>query len=172
MLSDALVDAHAERARLTGAEGVHVCPGRGEARDDRLGVSEQQLSRLGERHLARPPGALDELLADDPLEGRDLLADRRLGVAERDRRAAERRLTRDGLQRDQVAKLDPEPTIRVHDGKVPKHDWCLWKPMPILGVMELVILAFLLLIGPLAVRYGADSRVTDTRERRGPWRTG
>ena len=41
--------------------------------------------------------------------------------------------------------------------------------MPILGVMELVILAFLLLIGPLAVRYGADSRVTDTRERRGPW---
>ena len=44
--------------------------------------------------------------------------------------------------------------------------------MPILGVMELVILAFLLLIGPLAVRYGADSRVTDTRERRGPWRIG
>ena len=44
--------------------------------------------------------------------------------------------------------------------------------MPILGVMELVILAFLLLIGPLAVRYGADSRVTDTREQRGPWRTG
>ena len=35
-----------------------------------------------------------------------------------------------------------------------------------------VILAFLLLIGPLAVRYGADSRVTDTRDRRGPWRTG
>ena len=34
--------------------------------------------------------------------------------------------------------------------------------------MELVILAFLLLIGPLAVRYGADSRVTDTRDRREP----
>jgi hypothetical protein len=45
-------------------------------------------------------------------------------------------------------------------------------PAPILVVMELVILAFLLLIGPLAVRYGADSRVTDTRDRRGPWRTG
>jgi hypothetical protein len=36
--------------------------------------------------------------------------------------------------------------------------------------MELVILAFILLIGPLAVRYGADSRVTHTRGRRSPWR--
>jgi len=44
-------------------------------------------------------------------------------------------------------------------------------PALILVVMELVILAFLLLIGPLAVRYGADSRVTDARDRRGPWRT-
>jgi hypothetical protein len=41
--------------------------------------------------------------------------------------------------------------------------------MPILEVMELVILAFILLIGPLAVLYGADSRRTDTREH-GPWR--
>jgi hypothetical protein len=41
--------------------------------------------------------------------------------------------------------------------------------MPILGGMELVILAFILLIGPLAVLYGADSRTTDTREH-GPWR--
>lgn len=38
--------------------------------------------------------------------------------------------------------------------------------------MELVILVFLLLIGPLAVVYGADSRPTDTRDRRGSWRTG
>ena len=44
--------------------------------------------------------------------------------------------------------------------------------MPTMSVMEVVILAFILLIGPLAVRYGADSRVTDTRERRGPWRIG
>jgi hypothetical protein len=42
--------------------------------------------------------------------------------------------------------------------------------LPTMTDMELVILAFLLLIGPLAVRYGADSRVTDTRGRRGPWR--
>ena len=36
--------------------------------------------------------------------------------------------------------------------------------------MELVILAFILLIGPLAVYFGADSRPEDTRGR-GPWRT-
>jgi hypothetical protein len=36
--------------------------------------------------------------------------------------------------------------------------------------MELVILAFILLIGPLAVLYGADSRPTDTRKP-GPWRS-
>jgi hypothetical protein len=43
--------------------------------------------------------------------------------------------------------------------------------LPTMSDMELVILAFLLLIGPLAVRYGADSRATDTRDRRGPWRS-
>jgi hypothetical protein len=35
--------------------------------------------------------------------------------------------------------------------------------------VELVFIAFLLLIGPLAVLYGADSRVKDTRDRRGWW---
>ena len=38
--------------------------------------------------------------------------------------------------------------------------------------MEFVILAFILLIGPLAVLFGADSRYTDPRDRRGSWRTG
>ena len=42
--------------------------------------------------------------------------------------------------------------------------------MPILEDMEFVIIAFILLIGPLAVLYGADSRVTDTRDH-GPWHT-
>lgn len=36
--------------------------------------------------------------------------------------------------------------------------------------MEFVILAFILLIGPLAVLYGADSRPEDTRGH-GPWHT-
>ena len=42
--------------------------------------------------------------------------------------------------------------------------------MAIIRGMELVILAFLLLIGPLAVAFGKDSRPEDTRGH-GPWRT-
>jgi hypothetical protein len=38
--------------------------------------------------------------------------------------------------------------------------------------MTFVFLAFLLLIGPLAVLYGADSRVWDTRDRRRWWPSG
>ncbi len=43
--------------------------------------------------------------------------------------------------------------------------------MPILGDMELVIIAFLLLIGPLAVAFGVDSNKYDGRDldRRGWW---
>jgi hypothetical protein len=37
--------------------------------------------------------------------------------------------------------------------------------------MAFIFLAFMLLIGPLAVLYGADSRVPDNRDRRGWWRT-
>ena len=33
--------------------------------------------------------------------------------------------------------------------------------------MELVILIFLVLVGPLAIIAGADSRITDTRDTRG-----
>jgi hypothetical protein len=36
--------------------------------------------------------------------------------------------------------------------------------------MEFVIIAFIVLIGPLAVLYGADSRASDTRGH-GPWRS-
>jgi len=44
--------------------------------------------------------------------------------------------------------------------------------VPILDVMKLVIIAFFLLIGPLAVLFGADSRVTDPRDRRRWWPAG
>ena len=124
VLADALVDADAQRAGLAVRERLHVGLRGGETRDDRLGVAEQELAGLGQRHAPRPARALDELLPDDPLERRDLLADRRLRVAERRGGAAERRLTRDGLQRDQVAKLHAEPTIRFHDGKVSDLDLC------------------------------------------------
>jgi len=34
--------------------------------------------------------------------------------------------------------------------------------------MELAMIIFVLVVGPLALRYGVDSRVTETRDRR-PW---
>ena len=63
-----------------------------------------------------PPGRSSKPLADESLQGLDLLADRRLGVAERDGSAAERALAGDGLQSCKVTELDAEPTIRFHDG--------------------------------------------------------
>lgn len=48
--------------------------------------------------------------------------------------------------------------------------------MPIMDVMEvpmeLIILALILAVGPLAVLYGADSRPLDTQDRPGRWRHG
>ena len=59
--------------------------------------------------------ALDEAQPDDPLERRDLLGDRGLRVAELLRGLSERSLVRDRLQRDEVAKIEPEPAISFHD---------------------------------------------------------
>jgi hypothetical protein len=122
VLADALVNADAQRSRLPVPEGVEIGLGGREPRDDRLGVPQQQLARLGQGHLPRPTGALDELLADDPFQRRDLLRDRRLGIAERCRRLAERHLTCDRLERDQVTELDAEPAIRFHNRILSKPD--------------------------------------------------
>ena len=78
-------------------------------------MPEQQLAGLGQRHGARAARPLDQLLADGALERGDLLADRRLRVAERLRRAAERAVLGDGLERDEMAQLDAEETISFHN---------------------------------------------------------
>jgi hypothetical protein len=62
--------------------------------------------RSPRRHRPRAPGPLDETLADDPLEHRDLLADGRLGVAERRSRLAERALARDRLESQEMPQFD------------------------------------------------------------------
>jgi len=114
------------RAGLPVPERVEVGLRRRQPRDDRLRVPEQQLAGLGERDLARAARPVDELLADKALQRRDLLRDRRLRVPERKGRLAERRLTSDRLQRDQVTKLDAlpavEPSIRFHDKNVSELD--------------------------------------------------
>ena len=113
--ADALVGADAERARRAFGEGGHVGLGRLQARDDARRVAEEELAGLGQRDAARAAGPLHELLADDPLERLDLLADRRLRVAELLGGAAERALLGDGLQGREMPNLDAEPSISSHD---------------------------------------------------------
>src|SRR5581483_1916330 len=102
--ADALEGADAERAGLAARERGEVGLRGLEARDDRLRVPQQPPPRLGQRHRPRSARALDEALADDPLERRDLLADRRLGVAELLGGTAEGALAGDRLEGGQVAK--------------------------------------------------------------------
>ena len=73
---------------------------------------------LGQRDGPRAAGTVDQPLADDPLQHRDLLADRRLRVAELARGAAERALLGDRLQGDQVTQLEPEPVSVALSGSI------------------------------------------------------
>ena len=84
--------------------------GRREAGLDRARVHEQTLAGLGERERLRDARAIHELRADDALERGELLADGRLRIAEAARGAMERRLLREGLERSQMANLDPVPS--------------------------------------------------------------
>jgi hypothetical protein len=111
--ADAVVGPHAQLAGAAGRPRGEVGARGRELVDDAPAVTDHDVAGRGERHRARPARALDEPRADDPLEQRDLLADRRLGVAERPRRAAERALAGDGVERGEMPDLDPEPTIRV-----------------------------------------------------------
>jgi hypothetical protein len=70
-------------------------------------VAEQEEPGLGRLDSARAARPVEELLPDDALELRDLLADGRLRVAELARRTAERARPRDRFQRRQMAQIDP-----------------------------------------------------------------
>jgi hypothetical protein len=96
-----------------------------EARGDRVGVPEQQYARLGQRDRPWAAGPVDQPLADDALQRRDLLADRGLRVAELLGRATERAVLRDRLQGDQVTQFESEPVIRFHNQYEIIHDLCL-----------------------------------------------
>ena len=115
LCADALERPDPERTALSVGECGHVCLRGLQARDDRLGVAEQQRSRLRERDRPWAARTLEQPLADDSLQGLDLLADRRLGVAERNGGAAERALAGNGFQGCEMTELDAEPTIRFHD---------------------------------------------------------
>ena len=78
-------------------------------------MPEQPLPGLGRRHRSAPARPLEQLQPGGPLERRDLLADRRLGVAELRTGAAERARLDDGLEGGEVADLDAHQSIMVSD---------------------------------------------------------
>ena len=114
--ADALVGADVERPGRALRERGHVGLGRLQAGDDARGVAEEELAGFGQGDPARPSGPLDELLPDDALERLDLLADRRLGVAELLGGTPERALLGNRLKGREMSQFDAEPSIRSHDG--------------------------------------------------------
>ena len=76
----------------------------------------EDLARPRQTDGMRAARALDQLLADDALERRDLLADGRLRVPERGRGADERCLVRDRIEGEKMAELDAQPPRRPVSG--------------------------------------------------------
>ena len=107
-----LEGADAQRPDLSRLQRLEIRLRGLEAGDDRVGVPEEQLARLGERDCPRASRSLDELLADDPLERRDLLADRRLRVAKSFSGPPERALAGERLQGGEMPQFDAQPPIR------------------------------------------------------------
>ena len=168
--ADALERPDAQGPRLTLDERRHVRLRGVQTGHDRLGVTEEQHARLRERDRARATRTLEQPLADDPLERLDLLADCRLRVAERLGGAAERALAGDRLEGREMPDLDAEPavaSIRFHDRREHYLDLRLSrKAADTEGMEAAVILLFILLIGPLAALFGADSRLDENGYRR------
>jgi hypothetical protein len=69
-------------------------------------VPEDELAERGQRDRPGPARAVEQRSPDEPFEGRDLLADRRLGVAEPHRRPSERALAGDGVEGDEMTQFE------------------------------------------------------------------
>jgi hypothetical protein len=107
--------ADPERTEIPRDERLEIRLRGREAGADRARMLPDDLPGRGEPYRLRPAGALDQLLADDALERRDLLADRRLGVAELRRSTIERRFRCDRVEGQKVSKLDTDPSGRAEN---------------------------------------------------------
>ena len=117
----ALVRADPQDAQGALAEGVEVGMRSLYAGQDRVGVGEQQAPSFGEVDAGLAARAFDQALADQILEGRDLLGHGGLGVAKLSGGAAEGAGVGDGLESDEVAQLETAPDISVHTDLHHKH---------------------------------------------------
>ena len=94
------------RPIVAGEEALDGVAGGVDAGDDVAGVAEDELAERGQLDGSGAARAVEQRAADEALEGGDLLADGRLGVAEADRGPAERALGGDGVEGDEVAELE------------------------------------------------------------------
>ena len=81
--ADALHQADAEASPLSPGDLLHLGGGHAQRGEHGVGVLEEERAGRGEPHRSRPAGPVEHRGAGHPLEGGDLLAHRRLGVAER-----------------------------------------------------------------------------------------
>ena len=109
--ADALERGHAKRSRVAFGECVQVCCGGAHRCGSPRRVAEQSFAGLGRRHGTASSRALQQLQLGRPLEHRDLLADRGLGVSEPTRRGSEGAGLDNRLERGEVPELDSEQSI-------------------------------------------------------------
>jgi hypothetical protein len=107
--------ADAERRGAVAVERCEVGLRRAHPRDHSVGMTEQDLARFGERERPSPARALDQALPREVLKTRNLMADRRLDVAEVRGGAAKRPFARHGIERDEMPKLDAGPPFACHN---------------------------------------------------------
>ena len=112
---DALEDADVDRAGVAFRERAQVGPGRRHPCEDHHRVLVHELAGSREPHLPGAAGTVEQRSAHDPFEARDLLADRRLGVAESSRGGSERPLFDDGAEGDEMAELEARQIISRTD---------------------------------------------------------
>ena len=113
-MDDALERADVDAPDLAGEEAVDGVAGRVDAGDDVAGVAEHELAERRQLDGSGAARAVEQGAADEPLEGGDLLADGRLGVAEADRGTAERALRRHGVERREVAQFEVAELLHDH----------------------------------------------------------
>lgn len=111
---DALEGPDAQHPAPRPAERLDVAARLAEPAQDEAAVPEQHLAGVGQRDLPATRAAPDQAPADDPLERGELLADRRLRVAEPVRGAPERALLGDRLERLQVPHREASPARARH----------------------------------------------------------
>ena len=114
-------------AGQVGGVGAHVTVRGDEALADGGGVGEQAVAGTRQLDGARAGRSHEQLDADDALQRADLLADRRLRVAEPLCRATHRARLGDGGEGSEVAQVDPVPVSRRADARDDSPTCSAWR---------------------------------------------